>query len=132
MQLTINNTPITLIFGTGAFEDCCDRLDLSLVDLDLLEAENEQKFLNEITFSALRNGADINGQAFDLTYKQFVHWLDQEPQETAKKIMDAYMDSKYLGKTMRDHYNDLIARFEASQTESNPSPVKKKLTPSVK
>lgn len=129
MQLVVNDKPITLIFGTGAFEDCCDRLDLSLVDLDILQAENEQKFLNEITFSALRNGAEINNQVFDLTYKQFVHWLDQEPQDTGKKIMEAYMDSKYLGKTMRDHYEDLISRFEASQTEADVKPVKKKRTP---
>lgn len=132
MQLIIKDKPRSLIFGTGAFEDCCDRLGMTLVDLDLLMAENEQKFLNEITFSALRNGADIDDQDFELNYKQFVYWLDNEPQDTAKKIMDEYLSSKYLGKTMQEYYDELIARFAASETEQPLKATKKKSSPSVK
>lgn len=132
MQLTINGKVRKLVWGTGCFEDVCDRLGVSLVDLDILMAENQSKTLNEITYSALRNGAEIDDDVFDLNYKQFLAWLDQEDQGTGKEIMDDFLASKYLGKTMQDYYNDLIARFEASETETNVPVVKKKRTPSAK
>jgi len=126
MQLTINGKVRKLVWGTGCFEDVCDRLGVSLVDLDILMAENESKTLNEITYSALRNGAEIDDDVFELNYKQFLAWLDQEEQGTGDLIMKDFLASKYLGKTMQDYYNDLIARFEASETENSGPAVKKK------
>lgn len=125
MQLTINGKVRKLVWGTGCFEDVCDRLGVSLVDLDILLAENESKTLNEITYSALRNGADIEDDVLDFNYKQFLAWLDEEAQGTGNAIMQDFLASKYLGKTMQDYYNDLISRFEASEPETKKA-VKKK------
>lgn len=132
MQLTINGKVRKLVWGTGCFEDLCDRLGVSLVDLDILMAENESKTLNEITYSSLRNGADIDDDVFELNYKQFLQWLDEQEQGTADAIMKDFLASKYLGKTMQDYYNDLIARLEASEPEGQAKAVKKKHTPSGK
>jgi len=125
MQLTINGKVRKLVWGTGCFEDVCDRLGVSLVDLDILMAENETKTLNEITYSALRNGADIDDEVLDFNYKYFLSWLDNEPQGTGDNIMKDFLASKYLGKTMQDYYNDLIARFEVGEPETKKA-VKKK------
>lgn len=131
MQLTINGKVRKLVWGTGCFEDVCDRLGVSLIDLDILLAENESKTLNEITYSALRNGADIDDDVLDFNYKQFLAWLDEQEQGTGDAIMKDFLASKYLGKTMQDYYNDLIARFEASEPETKKA-VKKKHTASEK
>lgn len=127
MQLTINGKVRKLVWGTGCFEDVCDRLGVSLVDLDILMAENESKTLNEITYSALRNGADIDDDVLDFNYKQFLAWLDEQEQGTGDAVMKDFLASKYLGKTMQDYYNDLIARYEASEPETAKA-VKKKHT----
>lgn len=132
LSLEIKDKSRKLIWGTGCFEDVCDRLGLTLSDLDVLMVENERKFLNEITFSALRNGAEIEDDVFELNYKQFTHWLDEAPQETGQKIMEDYLASKFLGKTMQDYYDDIIARFNAAESEVADATVKKKRSPSEK
>ena len=132
LSLEIKEKSRKLIWGTGCFEDVCDRLGLTLSDLDVLMVENERKFLNEITFSALRNGAEIEDDVFELNYKQFTHWLDEAPQETGKQIMEDYLASKFLGKTMQDYYDDIIARFNAAESEVAEATVKKKRSPSEK
>lgn len=133
MQLTINNKERQLVWGTGAFEDVCDRLDVSLVDFDIILISTPEKALYELTYSALRNGAEIKDESIDFNYKFFLSWLDQQEQDLGDKIMADFLESKYLGKTMRERFETVSAMLDASVNENEPKkPVKKKNTASVK
>lgn len=132
MQLVIKDKSRKLVWGTGCFEDVCDRLGVSLVDLDLLMLENQEKTLREITYSALRNGADIEDEELDFNYRFFVNWLDNEPQGTAAAIMEDHLASKILGKTMKEYYEENIARLDTGEPETTKKASKKKSSVSEK
>lgn len=126
MQLSIKGKDYRLVWGTGCFEDFCDRLGVSLIDIDLMMADNQNKTLNQLTYSALRNGADIDDVDFSVKYSVFTEWLDNEPQSVGTAIMEDYLASKYLGKTMQEYYNEIIARFEAEESATAPKATPKK------
>lgn len=126
MQLSIKGKDYRLVWGTGCFEDFCDRLGVSLIDIDMMMAENQSKTLNQLTYSALRNGSDIDDADFSIKYSAFTEWLDNEPQSVGTAIMEDYLSSKYLGKTMQEHYQAMIERFEAEESANAPKPAPKK------
>lgn len=126
MQLEINGKNCRLQWGTGALEDLCDRLDLSLQDIDAAVITNENKILNQLTYSALRNGADISDEELNFSYKFFLAWLDEQPEDMGKKIMEDFLSSKILGRTMQDRFNEIIERMSVS--DNNAATVKKKKT----
>lgn len=131
MQLIIKETPRQLCWGMGALEGLCDELGITLQELDIALLNNETTILNKLTYSALRNGADINDDSLDFNYKFFLNWLDQQPEELGVSITNDFMQSKLLGKTMQERYEEIIARLSIGDTQSTPS-TKKKSTRSGK
>lgn len=127
MQLEINGKLRKLQWGTGALEDLCDRLDMSLQDIDVAVITNENKILNQLAYSALRNGADINDEDLDFNYKFFLAWLDEQPQEKGVEIMQDFLESKILGRTMKDRFDEIIERLDVADSKmgNSKSPKKK-------
>lgn len=131
MQLTIKNKDRELCWGMGALESLCDELGVSLQDLDIAVMSNDTKVLNQLAYSALRNGAEINDESLDFNYKYFLNWLDNEPAERGVEIVNDFLKSKIMGVTIESRYQEIIARLTANETEVS-APSKKKSKPSEK
>lgn len=131
MQLTIKNKDRELCWGMGALESLCDELGVSLQDLDIAVMSNDTKVLNQLAYSALRNGAEINDESLDFNYKYFLNWLDNEPAERGVEIVNDFLKSKIMGVTVESRYQEIIARLTANETEVS-APSKKKSKPSEK
>jgi len=131
MKLNIKGSPRQLCWGMGALEGVCDELGISLQDLDNALVNNETSVLNKLTYSALKNGAEINDDSLDFNYKFFLNWLDEEPQGTADQITNDFMNSKLLGKTMLERFDELIARLSVNE-DTTAIASKKKSTRLVK
>lgn len=131
MQLTIKNKDRELCWGMGALESLCDELGVSLQDLDIAVMSNDTKVLNQLAYSALRNGAEINDESLDFNYKFFLNWLDNEPAERGVEIVNDFLKSKIMGVTVESRYQEIIARLTANETEVS-APSKKKSKPSEK
>lgn len=130
MQLEINGKQRKLQWGTGALEDLCDRLDMSLQDIDVAIITNENKVLNQLAYSALRNGADINDEEIEFNYKFFLAWLDEQPEGIGTEIMTDFLNSKILGRTMQERFNEIIERLDVADAKiGSPKTAKKKSTP---
>ena len=132
MQLNIKEKPRQLCWGMGALEDLCDELGITLQDLDIAILNNETSTLNKLTYSALRNGAEINDDSLDFNYKYFLNWLDQQPDMLGNEIMSDFMKSKLLGKTMQERFDEIIAKLTATEDKTEPNKTKKKSTRSEK
>lgn len=131
MQLTIKNKKRDLSWGMGALENLCDELAISLSDIDMAIMNNETATLNRLVYCALKNGAEIEGDELDFNYKYFLDWLDKQSEGTGAKIMDDFLASKLLGKTMKARYEEIIDRLKATEIEGA-TPPKKKSTRSEK
>lgn len=129
MNLKINNIEYPLQFGIGAVEIYCDKMDCDVEDIDIHIASvkmiDQLKAINNLTLAALQNGCEIAGIAFDITYRQFQQWLDEQPQETAKLIIDEWKKSSTLGVKVSEYYfNEVLD--EEEKTPAKKSVVKKK------
>lgn len=131
MKLTINGKEWNLIFGTAAFQILCDDLGLAIEDIDLAIMSNENMVLNRLVYAALKNGAECNYNEVDFSFNQFLNWLDEQPQETGKQIMDVFLASKMMGITMKQRYDDMIASIAKENGFTEPE-VKKKNSKSAK
>lgn len=132
MQLEIKGNKWQLSWGSGALESLCNDLGISLQDIEYAVLDDDTTLLNKLTYAALTNGAEIMDISLDFNYKYFLAWLDEQPQEMGVEIMNDFMKSKYLGKTMEDRFNEIIERINASAEANDPKTVKKKNTRSVK
>lgn len=132
MRLTIRDNSYRLSWGTGAFQIICDNLDITLNDVDFGIYSNDQKILNNLTYAALQNAAKIDEVEFNVNYWQFLEWLNEQPEEIGKDIINDYLDSVYLGKTMRQRYEEITAKLESDNEETTPKKLKKKTVRSEK
>lgn len=132
MQLSIKDKQRKLQWGLGALENLCNTLNLSLNDIDLAIMNNDTAVINRLTYCALENGAEIEDDTLDFNYKQFLAWLDEQPEQVGNDIANDFLKSKLLGKTMEERYNEIIARLNASETEATTPKKKPKRTPSEK
>lgn len=133
MQLEINGRNWQLVWGMGALEELCNELNFSLTDIDVAIMNNETAVLNRLVYCALRNGAECEDTPTSLTfnYKKFLQWLDEQPDNTGKSIMDDFMNSKLSGRTMQQRFDEIIERLNAIDSEETKK-VKKKNIPSGK
>lgn len=133
MQLEIEGNKWKLVWGLGAFENLCNTLNISLQDIDVAIVTNDTAVVHRLAYCALENGAEIEDKELDFNYKKFLAWLDEQSEETAKDIIDDFMKSKFLGKTVEARYQEIIDRLDAATAESGVTqPVKKKSKRSVK
>lgn len=122
MNLKINNKDYPLQFGIGAIEIYCDKMDCDIDDIDLQIGSPKQiiqlKAINNLALAALQNGCELAGIPFDLNYRQFQQWLDTEPQETAKMIIEEWKKSSMLGVKVSEYYfNEVLPEAEESQNK---------------
>lgn len=113
MKLKIKDQECELVFGTAAFQILCEDLGVSREDIDLAIMTNENEVLNRLVYAALKNGALCNDTEIDFNYHVFMNWLDEQPQEVGTAIMDAFMQSKMMGVTMKDRYDEMIKTIAA-------------------
>jgi hypothetical protein len=131
MRLKINDKEWKLVWGLGALENLCNELGIGLQDVDMAILNNETIVLNKLTYCALQNGAEIDDLELDFNYKKFTQFIDNADESVGREIMNDFMKSKLLGKTMEERYQEIIERINASASEEIKIP-KKKVTRSVK
>lgn len=107
MTITINNVEYPLQWGMGALEIYCDTMDCDLDGLSLIEDKLHpllmQKAIVALVYGGVRNSCEINDLECKVTIPKLRHALNELPQEQFKAIMDDFINSKYLGKTLREH-----------------------------
>lgn len=118
MKLTVKNKEYGLSWGMGAWELVCDKLGCDMFAIELGVLTNDQKYLNHMAYAAIRNWCKINEDDEDaepdFSYRVFLDWMDNAPQEIADKIADSFMKSMFKGRTMEAHFNLLLERYAAS------------------
>lgn len=124
MTITINDKEYLLQWGMGALEIYCDTMECDLDGLSMIEDTTKplqaQKALVALISAALKNGCDYRGEAYTLPPAQLKVYLDEAPQEKFTEIMDDFANSRYLGKTVREHlYAGL--NVDNSKKKENPS-----------
>lgn len=133
MKLKIKGKTYSFCWGTLTILNTCDKLGCTLEELDYGIMANQPKYFYELSYQALltddltiNNGINIiDGQLEELSYAQYLNWLDNAPQDTGDKIVNSFMQSKYLGKSMQQRYNELLEKISATNTVEE-KPVKKK------
>lgn len=107
MKVTINEKEYGLHWGMGAIEIYCDAMETDLATaLDLLAMPNkdQNKATVNLFLAALQNYAEINDLQFDLNYRKLQAWLDEADPNTVSTIVTDFNKSKYLGRTMYEHF----------------------------
>lgn len=134
MQLNIKGKDWKLVWGTGAFEQACNELDMSFEELNEALFTGNVSIGNRFAYCALQNGAEIEDKTLDFNYKTFLAWFDEQEEGIGMEISNDFLKSKYLGKTMEDRYNEVIERYLATKepTTTTTPKVKKKNSRSVK
>jgi hypothetical protein len=132
MQITINEVEYPLQWGMGALEIYCDLMECDLDGLGMVEDRTKplqmQKAISTLVYAGIKNGCEVNDIDCQLTMAKLRVYLDDAPQEQFEAIMKDFADSKYLGKTIRQHlYGDLVVE-ETDKKKAKPA----KRTPSAK
>ena len=136
-SIKVKGKTYSFCWGTLAFMNACDKLGVTLNELDLAIWAGEQKAWWTLAYQALvvndmtaNNGANIvNGELDGFNFAQFVNWLDNASDKEGETISKSYMDSKYLGKTMQEHYDNMLAKLNIDideETKEKSVPAKKK------
>lgn len=120
MQITIANKVnekviekhYPLQWGMGALEIYCDLMECDLDGLGMIDdasnALQMQKAIVALIYAGIKNGCEVNELEFDVTLPKLRVCLDDMEQAKFKAIMDDFANSKYLGKTLREHlYGEL-------------------------
>lgn len=136
MILKINDKQYPLQFGLGAVELYCDIMDCDIDDIDAHIGSQRQiqqlKAINTLTLCALKNGCKTAkpvrlefpfDKDFDVAYSEFQNWLDQQPQTTARDIINEWKESKTLGVKVSDYYFEEVLDEDLKKTKA---PAKKK------
>jgi hypothetical protein len=129
MKITINGKEYGLQWGLGAIELYCDHVGCDVDDLELAIGSSKSidrtKAICTLTTCAIQNWCELNDITFDVTYRKFQAWLNEQPQETANDIITDWKKSMYFGKTIGEHLFGEIAGVA-------PAGKGKKKQPSVK
>ena len=125
MQLTINENKYNLVWGMGAFEIVCDKLDLTLLDIEVGILDGNDKILNNLAFASIQNGCEVDEVECKLNYKQFLAWLDAQPAEFGKELIDDFLNSYLSGKTIRSRFEEIVQLVNESDIEEEGKPKKR-------
>lgn len=108
MKLTINGKEYGLQWGMGALEIYMDTMGFTAVadalDTVMMPNKDQDRATLNLFMGALQNYAEINELPFDLTYRKLQAWLDESDEGTVQAISKDFFQSKYLGRTMYDHF----------------------------
>lgn len=126
MQITINDNEYPLQWGMGALEIYCDIMGCDLDGLGMVDDASQplqmQKAIVTLIFASIKNGCDVNDQPCLLTSAKLRVYLDELPQDKFKAIMDDFTNSKYLGKTLREHLFGPLQTEEVIKKKPSRSP----------
>lgn len=122
MKLKILNHEVKFQWGLGAFEICCDALELSLDEVERGVLLGDQKIMFRLAYSAIQNACEIDEVEVPFNFRKFQAWLDEADEGTATKIMEDYRNSKYLGKTVMDYYEAFSGNKQTGKDSKKKSP----------
>lgn len=107
-------------WGMGCLEKYCDLMDCDMEGLILFTYNNKAqiKAATSLLLAGMLNYSEINDEAIDYNYSKVQLWLDEAPQDTWTAIVNDFVKSKYLGKTIEDYF--------AVGSDDNDASVKKK------
>lgn len=130
MKIEINGKEYGLQWGLGAVEIYCDNMGCDVDGLDKAIASEKQierqKAITTLILAAIQNECELNGQPFDINYRQLQKWLTDAPQDTFNNIIEDWKKSMYYGKTIGEWY------FGEVSTETSQPAQKKRKSASVK
>lgn len=118
-----------LQWGMGALEIYCDLMECDLDGLGMIDNTANplqmQKAIVALIYAGIKNGCEVNDVEFDVTMPKLRVCLDDMPQENFKAIMDDFANSKYLGKTLRQHlYGDIVPEDTNTKKKTKVKPKK--------
>lgn len=134
MLLTIKDKEYGLEWGMLAFENLEDKLDISgheIIGRIIGElANNRDRTLRELAYEAIKLWCRKNEKDCDLTYFDFVDWLDKKEQgdKQVAYISTSFNESWYQGKQVKgwiDHIINLVTQGDKPTEDKT----KKKATP---
>jgi len=124
MTITVNEKEYPLQWGMGALEIYCDLMECDLDGLGMIDDQAHplqmQKALVALIYSAIKNGCDVNDTDCDVTMAKLRVAIDEMPQEQFTAYMDDFANSRYLGKSVRDHlYGSLTPATTQKKTKAS-------------
>lgn len=134
MNLEINGKEYPLQFGMGAIEMYCDKMDCDVDDIDTHMGSsnkvNQLRAINNLTLCAIQNGCELAKPEikFDVTYREFQAWLDEQPTSTINNIISHWKDTKTLGVKVSEYYDNEFSE----EIEGEAKKVTKKKSQSAK
>lgn len=126
MQITIKDNDYPLQWGMGAIEIFCDMMGCDLDGLNMVENKENplqmQKAITTLIYAGIRNGCEVNDKQCLVDMPKLRVYLDELPQEGLNAIMDNFINSKYLGKTLREHLFGPLQTEEVIKKKPSRSP----------
>lgn len=136
LSIKVKDKKYAFCWGTLTFMNTCDKLGISMYELELAIMSNDQKAWYSLAYEALvvnditaNNSDNLLGKELEgFNFSQFMLWLDNEPEKIGQDIVDSYMSSKMLGKTMQARYDEILEKLNIAVEEVNgeSAPVVKK------
>lgn len=135
LSIKVKDKTYSFCWGTLAIMNTCDKLGVTMQELELGILTNDHKSLYNLAYEALvvndltaNNGSNLFGKELDgFNFAQFMVWLDSEPESVGESITESYMSSKTLGRTMQSRYDEIFEKLNVAVEEINGEP-----TPTVK
>lgn len=121
MKLKIKGKEYQLEWGMRAIEIYCDNMDCDIDDIDTHLGSNklidQMRAINNLTLAAIQNGCEnsLPKIDFDVTYNDFLSFLDNNPQDTSTKIIEDWKKSYFFGKTVAEHF---FGEVEVTETKN--------------
>lgn len=137
-KFKLGSSEVGLIFGLTAFRYWCEETGQPLEVLDQVLMDDKMDNVIRNNYWAIfilcgmrvfnRVNKDEKYQQEIPTIEEVEYLIDVTPQPVFNKVFDYYLDSSYVGKTMREHYG----LVEVSDKEEKKDEIKKKRTQSAK
>jgi hypothetical protein len=106
MKINIGGKERGLQFGLGAIEIYCETMFCDLLGLDMIGkfGMEQARAIGTLIYAALANYADLNDEPIDFNVRKVQSWIDDLPQSDFEAIMEDFRKSKFLGKSLEDHF----------------------------
>lgn len=124
MRITVNNNDYLLQWGMGAILQYCDDMGCDLDGLSLVEQPGKegQKALFCLIMAAIKFGCKYENKVCEINEAQLMVAINDMDQESFQDILNDFIDSKYNGKTIREHlYGNVQVEPEGGKKKTKPS-----------
>lgn len=120
-----------LSWGLGCFEIASKHLDVDNADQVYWAALKDKSTFSRLVYSALQNNLELEDETamMPFSYRQFQSWLSPQPQSLIDDIKSDFESDVYNDKTMKSHYDELVAAIESIK---NPSGEVEEVKPKAK